>query len=126
MFYSALVAVYEFAAEVAIDLVEVKAVLAGDEAHCVEHVGTEFIHIACLAGIVAVHLDAACERASLVFETGYVVGLPAVHAQVEILHLLKDFLCIDADSCIALFGNLVGFFDSFLIHGQLVKFYRFI
>ena len=111
MLHGALVAVDELVAEVAVDFVEVEAMLAGDEAHSVEHVGAQLVDIAGFTGIVAVNLDAAGKGTAAVFKTGDVVGLPAVHAKVEVLHLFEHFVGVDADGGIALFGNFVSLCD---------------
>ena len=42
---------------------EVKTMLAGDERHGIKNIGTELIDITCLAGVVAVDLDATGETA---------------------------------------------------------------
>ena len=111
-----LVAVNESAAEVAVYFVEVEAVLAGNQAHGIQNVGAELVDIAGLAGVVAVYLNAACEAAALVFKAGNVVGLPAVHAQVEILHQFEYFVGIDAYGGIAFACYLICTCDEFAFH----------
>ncbi len=119
MFDRALVAVNELAAEIAVDFMEVETVLAGDEAHGIENVGAEFVDIACFAGIVAVDLDAAGQRAALVFKTGYIISLPAVHAEVEVLHLLQHLVSVDTKFCVTLFGYFISLFYSSFVHDKI-------
>ena len=76
-----LVAVDELAAELAVDLVEVQAVPAGNERLGLEDVGAQLLDVAGLAGVVARGLNAAREVAALVFEARHVVRLPAVERE---------------------------------------------
>ena len=85
MFGFHLVAVDELAAELAVDFVEVQAVLAGNERLGLEDVGTQFLDVAGLAGVVARGLDAAREVAALVLEARHVVRLPAVERKGDFL-----------------------------------------
>ena len=110
------VAIHDLAAEVAVDFVEVQAMGAGDEALGLEDVGTQFVDVARLARIVACGLDAPAEGACLHFEAGDVVGLPAMHAKVEVLHLAKDGFGVDAQLSIALTGYFVGFTYELFFH----------
>ena len=75
------VAVDEFTAEFAVDLVEVQAVFARDERLGLEDVGAQLLDVAGLAGVVARGLDAAREVAALVLEARHVVRLPAVERE---------------------------------------------
>ena len=116
MLYCHLVAVNHLALEISVDLVEIESVRARDEALCLEDVSTEFIECACGARIVAGGLDTSGEVACLYLETLYIVSLPAVHAQVEVLKLLKYFFCIDAKLCIAFFGDFIRLMDKLFFH----------
>ncbi len=71
------VAVNFLTAELTIDFMEVDAVVATEKRAYFQKVGTELIDIAGFAGIVAVYLDTAGEVTAR-FESGNVVGLPAV------------------------------------------------
>ena len=114
-----LVAVNELALEVAVDFVEIEAVLAGNERHGIENVVTQFIYVAGFAGIVAVDLYSAGETAFARFKTGYVVSLLAVHAQMEVLHLCENFVGIDSKGRIAFFRYLIRLADCFFFHDCL-------
>ncbi len=72
-----LVAVYVFAIEFTINLMQVYAMTARKQRAHFEKVGAYFIDIARLAGIVAGCLNAARER-RIVLKARYIVGLPAV------------------------------------------------
>jgi len=67
--------------------------------------------------IVAVDLDTTGERAALIFKASYVVGLPAVHAEVEILHLFEHLVGVDTYCCITFTGYLISLADEFFFHG---------
>ena len=90
--------------------------VAGDEALCLEYVGTELVDVACCTGEVAGGLYAAAHGAGLHFESVYVVGLPTVEAQVEVLHLLQHLLGVDTNFCVALFRYFVSLLDECLFH----------
>jgi hypothetical protein len=78
MFGADFVAIDFFAAEFAVEGVEVEAVFAGDEGERHFEVGAEFVRGAGLAGVVAGHGDAAAEAFAGVFKAADVVALPAV------------------------------------------------
>ena len=109
----ALVAVDELAAEVAVDLVQVQTVGSRDQALGLEDVGAELVDVAGLAGEVSGSLDASGE-VSGAFEAGYVVSLPAVHAEMEVLELLKHLFSVDSERGISFLRDLVSFFYSFV------------
>ncbi len=71
------VAVNFLTAELTIDFMEVDAVVATEKRAYFQKVGTQFLDVAGLTGIVAVYLDTAGEVTAR-FESGNVVGLPAV------------------------------------------------
>ena len=111
-----LVAVHELAAEVAVDLVEVQAVVARDEALREFDVGPDLVDVAGAARIVAGGLDAAGEACGAL-ETDHVVGLPAVQGDGGFLEGFDGLVGVDADGGIALLGELVGFQDLCFFHG---------
>ena len=107
------VAIHSLALEIAVDLVQIEAVAAGDEALGLEHVGTQLVDVAGGAGKVAGGLDAAAHVAGQHLEAVYVVGLPAVHGEVEVLKKSQSGLGVHTDLGIALFGYGVGLGDKF-------------
>ena len=102
------VAIDELAAEVAVDLVEIHAVVAGDEGLHEFEVLAYFLDVACTAGIVAGRLDAAGQTV-LAFETDYVVGLPAVEGDLLLFKLFDGLVGIYTDLCVALLGDFIRF-----------------
>ncbi len=90
---------------------EVKTMLAWDERHGIKNIGTELIDITCLAGVVAVDLDATGETAVVRLETCHIVSLPAMHAQMEILHLVEHLVSIDTEGGITFAGYLISLLD---------------
>ena len=77
MLDATLVAVDELATEVAVDLVEVQTVVAGDERLDELDVLTHLVDVTGTAGIVASGLDATREGV-VALEAHHIVGLPAV------------------------------------------------
>ena len=112
-----LVAVDELSLKVAVYFMEIEAVLAGDERHGIENVVTQFLDIAGFAGIVAVYLYSSGKTPFACLETGNVICLPAVHAQMEVLHLCNHLLGVDTDGRIAVAGQIVCLLDLFFFHG---------
>ena len=106
--YSHLVAIHNLALEIAVNLVQIQAVGTGNQALGLEHIGAQFIYNAGCTGIIAGGLDTAREGACLHFKTLYVICLPAVHREVEILELLQDFVGVDAYFGVTFFGQFVG------------------
>ena len=98
---------------------EIEAVLAGDERHGIENVVAEFLDVAGFAGIVAVDLYSSGQSAFAWLEAGYVVCLPAVHREVEVLHLCENFVGIDSEGRIAFFRYLIRLADCFFFHDRL-------
>ena len=115
MFGADLVTVDELAAELAVDLMQVEPVSAGYQGGCHLDVGTEFFDVPGLAGIVAGGLDAAGEGAG-VLEAGYVVGLPAMEGNLDVLQLFQGRIGVDAQGGIALFCDFVRLEDELLFH----------
>ncbi len=99
-----LVAVHLFAAELAVERVEVEAVFAGDERERRVEVRAEFIGRAGLAGVVAGHRDAAAEAFAGVFEAADVIALPAVERDRDAGERGHCGFGIDAHSGVAGFG----------------------
>jgi len=110
-----LVAVNELASEVAIDLVEVQAVVAGEQALGEADVGSHFLDVAGASGVVARCLYASAEG-FVALETHHVVSLPAMQADGCLFEQFDGFVGVNADGGIAFFGNLVGFTDEFFFH----------
>ena len=119
IFYSNLVAVNYLSLEVAVDFVKVEAVVTRDKRLCLEDVLTEFVDIACCTREVASGLYAARHCASLHLEALYVVCLPAMEGEVEVLKLLEYLLCVNANLSITLLGNLVSFPYQFFFHNGM-------
>ena len=107
MLRTALVAVYELAAEVSVNLMEIHAVVAGQQGFHEFEVFSYLVYVAGAAGIVAGGLDAA-GQAVLAFKTDDVVGLPAVQGNLLLLQLGNGFVGVYAKGRIALFGYFVG------------------
>ena len=116
MFYSRFIAVNHLALEVTIDLVEVESVYARDEALCLEDVGTKFVDVACSTREITGGLDTTGKGTCLNFETLDIIGLPAMHAEMEILKSCENLLCVYSDGSITLFCQLVGFVDLIFVH----------
>ena len=115
MLHVHLVAVYILALEVAVNLVEVQAMVTGDKALGKEDILLQFFHIARAAGIVAGGLDTA-GKAGLAFKAHNVVGLPAVQGNGSLFQRRDGFVGVNADGGIALFGNLIRFKDVCFFH----------
>ena len=118
--YSHFVTVNHLALEVTVDLVEVESVCTRDEALCLEDVCAELVDVAGSSRIVTCRLDTSCEGSCLYFESLYVISLPAVHAEVEVLKLLENFFCVNAEGCVSLFGDFVSLMDKCFFHNCYV------
>ena len=118
MFRLDLVAVPLLAAEIAVDGMDAQAVRTGDQALGLLDILAYLLDITGLAGIVTGSLDTARKLAVRVFETGYVIRLPAVQREGDILQFLQCLVGIDPDLCIALFGGLVSLDDLCFFHSQ--------
>ena len=118
MFRLDLVAVHLLAAEIAVDGMDAQAVRTGDQALGLLDILAYLLDITGLAGIVTGSLDTARKLAVRVFETGYVIRLPAVQREGDILQFLQRLVGIDPDLCIALFGGLVSLDDLCFFHSQ--------
>ena len=89
-----LVAVHHLASEVAVYLVQVEAMVAGDEALGLQDVLPQLVNVAGSTREVSRRLDAAAQGTGLYLEPVHVVGLPAMQTQVEVLQLLQHLLCV--------------------------------
>ena len=105
--YAALVTVHELAAEVSVNLMEVHAVVAGQQGFHEFKVFSYLVYVAGAAGIVAGGLDAA-GQAVLAFKANDVVGLPAVQGNLLLLQLGNGFVGVYAKGRIALPGYFIG------------------
>ena len=74
-----LVAIHELSAEIAVYLMEIQAVIAGEEALGESYVSPHFFYVAGTAGIVSCGLDASAQS-FVALETDYIVCLPAMEA----------------------------------------------
>ena len=77
------VAVHLFAAEFAVERVQVQAMFAGNQGKGLLQIGAEFLRGAGLAGIIAGGDEPAAQRAAEIFKTAHVVALPASGAKWE-------------------------------------------
>ena len=111
-----LVAVHELAAEVAVDFVEVHAVVAGKEGLDEFEVAPDFVDVAGASGVVAGGLDAA-GKGLVPLEADDVVGLPAVEGNLLPFEFGDGFVRVNAEGGIALPGNLIGLEDLGFFHG---------
>ena len=116
MFHLHLVAVDLLAAELAVDLVQVQTVRAGNVTGGFEDVGAQLLDVACLARIVARSLNAARQLAAPILESGDVVRLPAVQRQADALQFFQGFVGIDSDGRIPLASDAVSLFDQLGLH----------
>ena len=116
MFHLHLVAVDLLAAELAVDLVQVQTVRAGNVTGGFEDVGAQLLDVACLARIVARSLNAARQLAAPILESGDVVRLPAVQRQADALQFFQGFVGIDSDGRIPLASDAVSLFDQLGFH----------
>ena len=110
-----LVAVHELTAEVAINLVEVQAVVASEQALGEGHVRTYLFYVAGASRIIARGLNAAAQG-FVALETHHIVGLPAVQADRGLLQLCDGLVGIDAEGGIALAGDFIGFQNQIFFH----------
>ena len=117
MFGFDLVAVYFLTSEIAVDGVDVQTVVTREQGFHLFDVLAHFVDVAGFAGIVTGSLDTAGELSVGVFETGHVVGLPAVQRQGYFGDLFEHGIGIDADFGIARFGGFVGFQNLSFFHG---------
>ena len=104
VFYGHFVTVNNLALEIAIDFMQVQTVVSGNEAHGFEDIRTQFVDITGCTGEIARTLDAATEGTGLHFESFYIIGLPTMKGEVEVLHLFQYFLGINSDFRVALLG----------------------
>ena len=73
-----LVAIDLFAAELAVERVQVQAMFAGNERERLVEIGPEFIRSARLAWVIAGHGDTTAKTFTGVFKASYVIALPAM------------------------------------------------
>ncbi len=107
MLRSNLVPVYELSLEVTVDLVQIQSVSTGNKTLGLENVRAELLNVAGLTRIIACRLNSSSE-VSCAFKTCNVISLPAMHAEMEILKLVKDFFGVDAVGCISLLGDFIS------------------
>ena len=117
--YSHFIAVNHLALEVTVNLVEVESVCTRDEALCLEDVCAEFVDVACCARIVTCRLDTSGEGSCLYFESLYVISLPAVHAEMEVLKLFENLFCVNTKGCVSLFGDFISLMNKCFFHNCL-------
>ncbi len=103
-----LVTIHEFTAEVAVNLMQVHAVVAGQKGLHEFKVPANLVNVPGAAGIVACGLDAA-GKSLIAFKADNIVGLPAVEGDLLLFQLGDGFVCVHTKGGIALPGNLVGF-----------------
>ncbi len=115
MLHAHLVAIHELAAEIAIDLVQVHAVVARQEGFHELQVLADFVNVAGAARIVSRSLDTA-RQGTVVFETGNVIGLPAMQGNLLFLQFGNGLVGIYADGSIAFLGQLIRFEDICFFH----------
>ena len=72
------IAIHFFAAELAVERVQVEAVFAGDEGKRLVEIRAEFFRCPGFAGVVARHRDATAETFAGVFKATHVIALPAM------------------------------------------------
>ena len=111
----ALVTVYEFTAEITINLVQVDTVFRRNQRHGLDEVGTHFVDVAGFTGIVTGRLDTAGEGATRL-KAYYVIGLPAVQRDLYFLEFLQYFVGIDTHGSVTLLGYLIRIEDKIFFH----------
>ena len=112
------VAVHFFAAELAVEGMQVEAVLAGNERQRFGRVGAKFIGRARFAGIIARGHDAAGERAAEIFKAAHVVALPAMQRDGNFLQAFQHPVRVHADGGVAFPGEGEGLFNVRVVfHG---------
>ena len=110
-----LVTIHKLTAEITIYFVQVQAMLTGYQRSRLQHIGTEFVDIACLARIVSRCLDAASQFPSR-FEAGHIIRLPAMQRQLYSLQLLHYHFHIDTDSRITFHSQSVCLTNILFVH----------
>ena len=117
IFVAQFVALHAPAVRFRVDAVQVELVFAGDQFERLGNVAAQFVGIAGAAGIIARSHDARVDALVAVFKPDAVVALPAVDADVLILHLFERRVGIHPESGIDLSGGLVAliFLHDFLL-----------
>ena len=110
-----LVAIDAAAAELAVEGVQVEAVLAGDQREGLVQVGAKFLGRAGLAGIVARDREAAAEFFARVLEAADVVALPAVERDRNRGEPLDGRVGVDAEFGVTFFRGRVGRLDRWFV-----------
>ena len=110
-----LVTVNKFATEVTIDFMKIQAVSSRNIAGCFQYVLSQFFHITSLARIVSGSLNAS-GQCTLCFKSGYIICLPAMQGEGNLLQGVHCFLYIYADSCVTFFCHFIGFLNQFFFH----------
>ena len=95
---------------------QVQSVRTGYEAFGLFDVHAHLIDVPRAAGIIARSGYAATERPLKALKTDDVIGLPAVQAEMEILHLGYHFLRVNTNLGITLFGYSVCLCNQFFFH----------
>ena len=111
-----LVTIYELITEVAIDLVQVQAVLTRNERSGLQHILTQLVDVAGTTRVVTRSLNTTRQGTGLGLEADYVVSLPAVQRERDFLQFLERSIRINADSGITLFGDLIRLLNQFCFH----------
>ena len=115
MFHPALVTVYLLSAEVSVNLMEIDAVVSGEQGLHELEVCPDLVNVAGAAGIVARCLDSAAEGVRIL-EPHDVVGLPAVQGYLLPLEGLDGLVGVYAKGCVTFLRNLIGLEDLCFFH----------
>ena len=101
------IAVDFLSAEIAVDGVEVEAVVAREKTEHLLKVLTQLIDAARFAGVVTRHGKTATERARAFFESDDIIALPAVQRDWSLGQDGESLLDINADRGVHLFGFVI-------------------
>ena len=99
---------------------KIQSVRTRNQALGLEDIRTKLINITGSARIISSRLDTSGERTGLHFEAFYIISLPAMHAEVKILKLSKDFFSINSKFRITILCNLVCPVYKFRFHNMLI------
>ena len=111
------VAIHFFAAELAVERVQVQTMFAGNQRIRFFQIGTEFVRRARLAGMIAGGDQSAAERAAEIFKATHVVALPAVERNRYLREHFQRAVNVHAEIRIAFPGQRKGLFN-FIVHGE--------
>ena len=115
-----LVAIHDLALEISIDFMKIESVAARDEALRLENISTKFVDIARCPRIISSYCKTTVKGSCLKFESLHVICLPAVHAQMKILKLLKHLLSVDSKFGVTLSGDLIRLMDKCFFHRMVI------